>query len=89
MESLGGLNKLSTDIITKITNMKEKLESLDKEKSQEEGNLKSLIARLKKEYKLDSIEEAKQYLRKMENKREQLQEEEEKLISELEEYNWE
>ena len=69
--------------------MKEKLESLDKEKSQEEGNLKSLIARLKKEYKLDSIEEAKQYLRKMENKREQLQEEEEKLISELEEYNWE
>jgi len=89
LESLGGLNKLSTDIITKITNMKEKLESLDKEKSQEEGNLKSLIARLKKEYKLDSIEEAKQYLRKMENKREQLQEEEEKLISELEEYNWE
>jgi len=43
---------------------------------------------LKKEYKLDSIEEAKQYLRKMENKREQLKEEEEKLISELEEYDW-
>ena len=79
---------MNTDVITKITKMKEKLESLNKEKSQEEGNLKSLIARLKKEYKLDSIEEAKQYLRKMENKREQLQEEEEKLISELEEYNW-
>ena len=80
---------MNTDVITKITKMKEKLESLNKEKSQEEGNLKSLIARLKKEYKLDSIEEAKQYLRKMENKREQLYEEEEKLLHELEEYDWE
>lgn len=79
------MNKLSK----RLLDLKEKIENSKAEKNKIEGRLQELMSRLKREFKINTIAEARRLLTKLEKEKEKLEQEVKEGIQKLEEkYEW-
>lgn len=80
---------MDEQIIRDLKKLKEEIDTAKEDKAKAEGRLQNLMERLKTEFKLDSVEEAKEEMKRLNNEAEKLEEEVEEKYTKLKQtYEW-
>ena len=74
------------DVVEKLNRIKKRIDKAKKEMAMLEGKKEQLLARLKSEFRVDSIEQAKEKLETLKDKKDRIETEIEEKMSKLEEY---
>ena len=74
------------DVVEKLNRIKKRIDKAKKEMAMLEGKKEQLLARLKSEFRVDSIEQAKKKLETLKDKKDRIETEIEEKMSKLEEY---